>query len=764
MNGVRRLLLLFLLFAINHSLISQKIGLVLSGGGAKGLAHIGVLKALEEHNIPIDYITGTSMGGVVGGFYAAGYSPAEIDSIARSKDFQQWINGEFPENFNTFFYKSDLNPAWLQINLGVDSTLQANFKPQLANDFVLNFTLSEYTAQANQVAKENFENLFVPFTTVGAEIFTQKTVYMNSSNLGKALRATMSVPFVYRPIKIDGEYIFDGGIYDNFPAKYLIETYQPAFVIGVNVATKLFDEYPKNDRALIANSHSLLYMIMDKINPNDLGEQHLLIEPDLEGLSGFDFSKANAIIDSGYHAMMVRIPDLLNQIDRRVSKEEIANKRKHFKQQMKPLNFVSLDFEGFRDDEIAYIKNIINPHDKEILHISELKENYYHLVSAPYFNSVFPEIDFSEEKDGYDFHLSSGGTQNIRLSFGGNIATSGFSSFFLGAGFDHLNYALFNHNTTLSVGQFYKSFDYKLKINFPFGSRFYAEPFFRYNGWDYLKTGNFLDSRQVVPIKQFDRNYGLKISTPILEKMKLEMESGMLKKVNEYSNNNAYITTDTLDFNRFYGISSSISIMSSSLNAKVFPNKGSRMEISLTHNFGDETYRAGSTSSQSDRVKNHNWLQFNAEIEKYYPLHFGGLGFSLTGKASTVKSFSNLQGSLLNTPSYYPTFESKGLYLKNFKAPIFLAAGIKYQLQFYKNFYVRLEGHTIKPIIRWQEGTNSNRKGRLSPDYHLTGMGTIFYKSPIGPISLSAHYYDDHTPYLMLVNLGYLMFNKKPLE
>ncbi|ADR21889.1 patatin [Marivirga tractuosa] len=762
MNCAKSFLLFIFLITINHSLLSQKVGLVLSGGGAKGLAHIGVLKALEENDIPIDYIVGTSMGGVVGGFYASGYNAFEIDSIARSPEFQSWINGTFPDNFNTFYFEGAPNPSWLEINLGVDSTFEANFRPQVANDLILNFTLAEFTAKANQVAGEDFNKLFVPFKAVGAEIFTQKSIYMDSGKLGEALRATMSVPFVYKPVKIDGKFIFDGGIYDNFPATYMREAYQPDFLIGVNVSTKIFEEYPENDKKLI--STSLLYMIMDKVDPKDLGEEHAFIEPNLEGITGFDFSKASQIIDSGYAAATKVMPSLLKSIEERRSQEELKKERKTFKENMKPLKFSAFGFTDFRDDERNYIKKIINPLDKNELDIAELKANYFRLVADPYFSSVFPAIGFDSASQHYKFDLSSEGEENLRLNFGGNVASSGLSNFYLGAGFDHLNYLLFNHNTSLSIGQFYKSFQYNLKIQFPFGYQFYAEPFFKYNGWDFLNTGNFLDNRRVIPINQFDRNYGVKIGIPIFDRMKLEFKSSLLRKVNEYTNNQDYITTDTLDFNRFYGLNHDLTLSYSNLNDRIFPTSGSKIAVSLSHNYGVETFIPGSTSEQEENETEHNWFQLNAEVEKYYSLKFGDLGFSLTAKASNLKTFSNYRGTLLNTPAYSPTFESLGLYLENFRSPLFMAGGLKYQIKLYKDFHFRLEGHAFKPLIIWEENEAIVSRSGLVPNYNFSGMGALFYQSPIGPISVSGHYYDDQTPFLLLFNIGYLMFNKKPLE
>ena len=118
---------------------SQKVALVLSGGGAKGLAHVGVLKVLEENNIPIDYIVGTSMGGVIGGFYAAGYSAHEIEKLVLSPDFQNWINGQLGESYQFYYAKTDDHAGILNLKLNVDSSV--NINTNLANDIAINFAL-----------------------------------------------------------------------------------------------------------------------------------------------------------------------------------------------------------------------------------------------------------------------------------------------------------------------------------------------------------------------------------------------------------------------------------------------------------------------------------------------------------------------------------------------------------------------------------------------------------------------------------------------
>ncbi|MDE5982734.1 MAG: patatin-like phospholipase family protein, partial [Duncaniella sp.] len=154
---------------------NPSVGLVLSGGGAKGIAHIGVIQALEDNDIPIDYITGTSMGAIVGGLYAAGYTPAEMMELIGSKGFTDWSTGQIDEKLEYFFSQPDPTPALFLLNLGENDSAKVSpmLPTSLINPLPMNFAFMElfaaYTAQCN----ENFDNLFVPFRCVTSDVYAK---------------------------------------------------------------------------------------------------------------------------------------------------------------------------------------------------------------------------------------------------------------------------------------------------------------------------------------------------------------------------------------------------------------------------------------------------------------------------------------------------------------------------------------------------------------------------------------------------------------
>jgi len=737
----------------------EKVGLVFSGGGAKGLAHIGVLKALEENQIPIDYITGTSMGGVVGGFYAAGYSPEEIDSIATSDNFLQWISGEIPEQYKYYYLEPIQTPKWVEVNLGVDSTLEANFNPKLANDLSLNFELAEhmapYQADGNST---DFDHLFVPFKAMGSEVFTQKQVLLDHGNLGASLRATMSVPFVYRPVKIDGQYIFDGGVYNNFPVEPMKEYYQPDVMIGVNVASKVYETYPAQE-AERKISNSLLFMILDKGDPNKLGANGVYIAPNMENASGFDFNNARAIIDSGYQAAMRAMPTIKDRIVRRVTADSLSQARIAFKAKAHPLVFSDILLEGYNNKQQSYINKVLLPEHAGKLSNEDIKTNYYKLAAEPYFSDVFPKMSYSKKTESYQLSLSSDKEQKIGIQLGGNIASNNISNVYLGIRLDYLNRFLFNQYLAAQIGSFYKSFDYELRINLPLRKPMYLAPVYSFEKFNYDNINNFIFDKPLQNMVREKQLFGLKIGMPFNRKNKLLLNVlGFNHKDNIYDMAKYQLQDSSLT-NHYYGGFTSLELSYNSLNQRIFPTAGKRYIVSIGYQVGETNV----TEEVNTQAINQGF-RLSANYQAYYPLSLGAIGFNLNAEVSTLKAFQNYGTTLMNTPVYLPTFESASRFLDNFRAPIFVAFGLTYQLPLFKNAALRTSLHGFKPFVTWEQNSNDIYWSNLTPEYRLAAMSALVYRTPVGPISLSAHYYEGGNPWAVLLNIGYLMFKERPLH
>ena len=306
-----------LLYSIGSSLISifffststyaqqqkkPKIGLVLSGGGAKGFAHIGVLKVLEEAGIKIDYIGGTSMGAVVGGLYASGYNAAQIDSIFQATDFTKLINDFIPRSSKNFYERrnEELYAIVLPFNkmkIGI---------PEALSKGMYNYNLlSRITRNVRHI--NDFNKLPIPFLCIGTNIENGKEVLLNKGNLAQAMIASSAFPSLFSPVEIDGEILVDGGVVNNYPIEE-VRKLGADIIIGVDVQHDLLDRTQLKDATKIliqiTNLHSTERMKKNVSNTD------IYIRPDITQYSVISFDKGKEIITKGEEATFAVFEDL----------------------------------------------------------------------------------------------------------------------------------------------------------------------------------------------------------------------------------------------------------------------------------------------------------------------------------------------------------------------------------------------------------------------------------------------------------------------
>ena len=286
------------LFSFQNSLAQEqkrpKIGLVLSGGGAKGFAHIGVLKVIEEAGIKIDYIGGTSMGAVIGGLYASGYNATQIDSIFHKVNFDELLNDYIPRSAKSFYEKRNDESYALSLPF-------SNFKvgiPQALSKGLYNFNLlSRLTRHVRQV--NDFNQLPTPFLCIGTNIETGQQVLLNKGNLAQAMLASAAFPTLFTPIEIDGQLLIDGGVANNFPVDE-VKNLGADLIIGVDVQDGLWDKNQlKNATKIlvqITNLHSIEQM-KNKIKGTDI-----YITPDIKNFGVLSFDRGREIIQRGEEA------------------------------------------------------------------------------------------------------------------------------------------------------------------------------------------------------------------------------------------------------------------------------------------------------------------------------------------------------------------------------------------------------------------------------------------------------------------------------
>lgn len=760
--------LILLCFLLSLSLHAQKVALVLSGGAAKGLAHVGVIKALEENDIPIDYIVGTSMGGIIGGSYAAGMSPYQIENIVTSENFLRLIRGLPREGFNYYYHRDADHPGFLKLDLSLDSTLNVQLNSSIASDVSLNFALTESMAQASAIARNNFDSLFVPLRVVAADIFTQQEVILSKGLLSNALRATQTVPFFYKPIRVDGRYLFDGGVYNNFPVDVATEEFNPDVIIGVNVSTKIFTEYPyETDDRLI--NHSLIYMLLDKSDPTAINDLGVYIQPNIRGYTSFDFEKAESLIDSGYVAAMRKMDEIKAKIARRVSCDELAERRNDFNSRSLPFIFDGIRYQGFSEKQTRYINRLfgIRPDKPHVLYYNDILSGYFELVSEEYFHNVVPNIILDTTTNHFVLNLARRPQQNFQVDFGGVIATRNISNIFLGASFYRFNKSLLQASVGFQTGSFYKSATAHLRIDNPFITKFYIEPSVTFNSWDYLESEDLLQDVTATVLRRVNRKAAIDFGWPVGRHLKATFRVEGLSNLDRYSNDTTFTSTAILDELKIKGFKTGIRLSANDLDRKQYPSRGKAMSVAAEYFSVTEDYTPGNTAiNATPFYGKHNWFRLRFSAEQYFNGGFYHPGYIVEGVFSNQPSFQNYRGTIINAPTFHPLQDSRTLLLEKFRSFNYLAGGIRNIFQLRSKLDFRLEAYIFKPLDYLSANDNQEvvKINDVTKAYLAASAGLVHH-SPIGPISLSMNYYDDnHNKWGVLLHVGFLLFDRHSLE
>ncbi|WP_324674495.1 patatin-like phospholipase family protein [Hymenobacter sp. GOD-10R] len=760
---------LLLLFSRLPAAQAQKVGLVLSGGGAKGLAHVGVLKVLEKNNIPIDYIIGTSMGSVVGAMYAAGYAPSEIEKIVTNPEFQNWVSGRQLESKTFNYLNSDASPAALRVGVAIDSSLRTRITPNLINDVNLNFVLAKLLAPAGATANYDFDKLFVPFRCLAAEVFTRNQVVQRNGSLSDAVRNSMAVPLVFRPIRNpDGRYLFDGGIYNNFPTDVMKAEFAPDIIIGVNVGDVAYKKYPfQKDDELLAGT--LVFLGASVADTLAVGPNGVFIQPDLEGYGSTDFDKVRELIDLGTKAAQAKLPVILRRIERRVDTLALAARRTAFQNQAPAPVFDRITVQGLKTSQNAYVRRFFQRQGRTYT-IDDIEEGYYRLASDDFFRGVYPRIRYDKEQGGYTFSVDASKNNNLSAELGFVLATRPVDNIYLGLEFRYLKKFLYTTAANVSLGRFYNAGQGRFRITIPEKLPFYIEPTITYNNWSYQKTGGLLGRDiQNTLIAQSDLSATVQGGISPNYRSRVTLELGYFGNQDNYANVRTVSSGDTLDRTRFQGLTAALRFTRNSLNRKQYATGGRRAAISIRAVQGTERYTPGSTSVRTlPYSDDHHWLQFSATTEQYFPAASNKQTWGYFGEVmvSGQGLFTNYRSSLTTAPVFAPLVDSRTLFLNSYRAPRYAAAGLRFSHTIFGSLEWRSEAfvHLIyKPLAEAVNQRAITRKGFDRP--RLTASSGFVYFTRLGPLAVHIIHYDDSAKrWGVFGHVGFLLFHSRSLE
>lgn len=702
---------------VNFSEQRPKIALVLSGGGAKGAAHIGVLKVLEKYQVPIDIIVGTSVGSIVGGMYSVGYSPDEIEKTVLNLKFNSLLTNSKDRNLNNIEEKieNDKYP----FTMSIDKNLKLSFPMGILNGENIYLQLKDIFSRAENI--KNFNELPIEYRAITTDLQTGKEVILSDGDLAIATFKSMAIPSFLEPVKDENKFYVDGGVVNNFPIDVAI-----SLGADIIIAVDITAETSK------INEKSNLVTILDKLatyNGNRKTETHkkladLLIVPDVKDHDTIDFGNLNELVVAGEDAAEKYGYILANLSSPKDFKEM---KDKALKDEAIQINKIKLEGNNIltlkKVNELKpsvknrkFTKNDLNDWTKKIYSVSYIERIFYEVND----DTVIFKV---KEKDGINIRASLnyasnyGGSMNIAATvpnFG--IWTRNYTIKAEASSFPKIN---FNNVTFYEVGKF------KLLGGASIG--YETDPLFIYKNGD--KVSTYTTNKFIASL-----SFGTAISNSVVSGISLG-----------YANNdNKYLSgdRDIYNFNENYqALFSSIYTYVDTLNERNFPSKGTVLRLEGFNSqdiSGKETNLGGGMFSAN----------FYTPLSEKFSVGFGVAGGKMRGEELPKSSLFRIGGLRSSETAFsFVGLPMMGRYADEF---YILRGGIQYKLTDTFHLLVKYNMLTYSSdSLPFQDNYSiGDRK------YHGYGGG-IGWNTFLGPISLFlSNNLDDSSP-LFEVYMGY---------
>lgn len=760
---MKRCLFVLFLLAFSVFVYPQKVGLVLSGGGAKGLAHIGIIKALEENDIPIDCITGTSMGAIVGALYAMGYTPDEMEALVKSEEFKRWYTGQIEDKYIYYFKRDKATPDFFDLKISFkDSTSRKqHFLPtSLVNPVQMNIAFLNVFAPATAQCRGSFNDLFIPFRCVASDVYHKEQVIYSEGDLGDAVRASMSFPLVFKPIMRDSTLVYDGGIYNNFPADVMEEAFEPDIIIGSVVASN-----PKkpDENDLIGQVEN---MIMQKTDYSLPDSTDIMMRFYFTDVNLLDFDKVDKISKIGYDKAISLMDTIKSRIQRRVTKAEMDLRRDLYKKKLPELVFKNINVNGASPQQSLYIKKEIyysTGRNRGTFTFEEFKKSYFKLLTDGIISEIIPHAVYNHDEGYYDLNLDVKIGTPLSIKLGGHISNTS-NQIYVGVSYKDLNHYSKDFTLEGQLGKIYNNVQLAAKLDLATAIPTSYRVIMSYSSFDYYKGDDLFFKRGNPSINRKVEGFlKLKVAFPFMLNKKAEISLGIA------SQKDTYVQSTIVDFENMDRDKSSyellggaISFGGNTLNAKQYATAGSRDELSAHIYVGREKFKPanGEEYSYNDKIA---WIQISYENESYFHLYKNWtLGTYLEAYYSSRNFSENYTATMLAAGQFAPVPQLKMIYNEDFRANQYIAAGIKPIYKFNNMFHVSGEVYGFLPIFPIQRNNlNKAQYGKLFSKFNCFAQISGVCVLPFASISAYVNYSRfPNNSWNFGITLGWQIFNE----
>lgn len=749
--------------------VEGRLGLVMSGGGAKGLYHIGVIKALEENSIPIDYVSGTSMGAIIAALYASGYTPQQMIDIVTSGEIERWVSGKIDDKYRFYHNERPDSPAMLSIYADMKRDTLSNRSSMnlaLPHSFVstaqIDMALLLLLAAPSAACEGDFNRLMIPFRCIATDMNAHAPVEMRGGDLAFAVRASMAYPMLFRPV-VDslGRVLIDGGCYDNFPWRIMQKDFDPDFYVGSQCLDG--NDLSTQNSSIEKQVMSLVTMPTDYSLPEGKG---LIIKRNVDA-GIIDFAAAEQTIQQGYDDAMAMMPTLKSRFASRRSVEQVASQRALFRERCPEMVVSGGEIKGLRPRQKHYARTVMefeeprrDSADRPTYSFERMRERYFSLMATDNFTiNAFPQMTYDEEYEDFNITFDLAAKPKMRYSIGGNLSSTAYNQVYVG-----MNY--FSVGNTAQSGY----------VEFLLGpisaiARAGGRTVFLGRTPTYLDYGGFISRRStlhgsfgnVTPARNTIEARTLETYVSgafgMATTRKSIFEVGVNLGYNFYSYEDVYDQPDDPHtHDRFRFAAGRLLFERSTLDKILYPTRGTKLSLSAIAVHGRDRYEnaelfyAGEWTSRT-----RSWVGAKAQWEHYpgdWRRSWFSVGYNLEAVYTNHPDFGNPYSTILSKPHYAPTAHSKMLFMPEFYADRYVAVGVMPTFSLARNFYLRAGLYTML------------RDPIHSDDYlhYMTDLSFV-YHTRIGPVSLAVTKYNFTSPDNLYVtfNFGYPIFGRTGL-
>lgn len=722
----------------------QSVGLVLSGGGAKGIAHAGVIQALEDNDIPIDYVTGTSMGAIMGAFYATGHTPEEMMQVLESKEFAYWSTGKIDPALTYFFSSEAASPALatMPIKLGKSNGKGGQEPPaSLINPIPMSLAFVELFEAYSAQCGRDFNRLMVPFRCVASNLGQNRKEVLSRGSLADAVRSSMSFPLVFQPIVVDGHLLYDGGIYDNFPVDVMQRDFAPSVIIGVDVSSP-DDSIPSS---VIQQVNYLVTRPQSTEVPADAG---IKIRVDVSDFGLLDFQKGREIYKRGYDKAMEMMDSIKRRIHTRMPARARELRRQRFRARTPEVAYSSVKVYGGTPDQNEYINSLFHPAaGTDTLGADRVRRAYYSAVSTGQIQDFRVKSLYNDTTGLFNLDLKATVKAPLKGSLGGYLTSSANSYLYLALGYSTLSYHSLSTSLSGWIGQSYMAgmFRARYNINGRVPSAFGVDAVVMRRRYPVNDKLFFLNE----PSFSINHEYFGKLywgsSAGRMGTIEVGVGGGRMY-------NSFYQSTDAESFaaGRDHVLldlgKANVSYDAYTLNDLNFPTSGYQCHLGVSGFLGRSKYTNSlrPEAAFSENSDHQAWGQFYGKYRLFLDLgkHWS-LGFRGEALVSSRKLLENYYAALSTAPAYTPTPSSDNAFNTALRANSYVAVGLTPIYKLNDSFSLRVTGHVFAPmrrILDSNDGLHTARYGRWFGHFTPFVEFDAMYKLPFATVGGYVNY------------------------